>query len=303
MANLRLQARRNARLQFRPQFRELHQLKVEARQMLRTGTHQERAAAKGIIAAADRAIGGVRKDYRRAGAESRLANRIGGAQGTGVFAQSDALSRRQTARGISEAIAAEIGDLRSRMTRAKDAQAYGTRALRGQYQETLGGIQKQRGELRRDQGQFALSELTRLRGERADQQHQAAMDALAERRVEATEGSLRLRQQQARDKAKTGSDKRRADTVHSQNLKQRIIDARSKYEHDINRDVPLKRMMKNAAAQEDPSILDPAYTLARGFALSARQVRELKQIGVRVPRAWMRGPTGAGLNAIRGIGG
>jgi hypothetical protein len=312
MGALVKRARRDARIQFRPQLRELNRVKREARQMLRSNVAGERQAARGIIAAADRAISGVRKDYRAAGAESRLANRLGGKIGNNTFAQADALSRRQTQRGIAEAVAAEVGDLRARMVQARSAQAYSTRAHRGAYQSTVRDIQGQRRAVKADMGAFTLSRLDELRDARAEAEAEAAQQAiensLAERRVAAAEGSLAFRKREARrDRREGGGKDGEPDSVHSQNLKQQIIDARAEYERQINKNVPLSKIAKRARkAGVSEVVLNAASSLATRGYIPENGVRELRNVGVRVPKAW-RTPQAVGrnrgLNSIRGIGG
>lgn len=292
MANLRQQARRNARLQFRPQLRELNELKREARQMMRSGTRAERQAARGIMQAAEQAIGGVRRDYRRAGEESRLANRLGGAIGDNTFAQADALSRRQNQRGIAEAIAAEIGDLRARMVRAQEGAAYGARQQRAQYASTLGDIQDKRGAIKADMGAFAKSELDRLRSERAAAQMERAKFEQSERRLQLDERKFRFdrRDRLADNRRLSRGDKgggRSPEKVRSQSIKQEIIDARAKIERDLNAGVPMKKIAKSARKNGvSETVFSAAAMLARRGWLDPDQVQNLRRIGVRVPRPW-----------------
>jgi hypothetical protein len=310
MASLRKRARRDAKIQFRPQLRELNQVKREAKQMLRSNVAGERQAAKGIIAAADRAISGVRKDYRAAGAESRLANRLGGKIGNNTFAQADALSRRQTQRGIAESVAAEVGDLRARMVQARSAQAYSTRAHRGAYQSTVAGIQKQRAGVKADMGAFTLSRLDELRDARAEAQAEAAQQAidnsLAERRVAASEESLAFRKREARRDRRDGdSGSSPAERVRSQAIKDDIITLRAEYERQINKNVPLAKIAKRARqAGWKRSVMNAASSLATRGYIPPNGIEQLRSVGLtNIPDQWKRAPrTRTGVGGGIGIG-
>jgi hypothetical protein len=315
MGRLRKVAKRNARLQYGPVLRDLRRQKQEARALLRTGTRQERQAARGIIASVDQAIRGVSGDYREANAETEFANRIGGAPGSSTIGQGISFSREQTSRMVAAEKAAELSDLRSRMVQAAEAAAYGTRALRGQYQGTLKSIQGERQATKRDMGQFRLSELSRLQDEAAAARREEQALANEQERIAISRGNLRLSRKKERHQERErrldrregdGKDGRGPDSVHSQNLKMQIIDARAKIERELNKDVPLKKIRKDAEKNNvNSTVFETALLLARGYRLGGAKVRELKQIGVRVPRAWTRGRPyqGEGVNAIRGIGG
>jgi hypothetical protein len=301
MARLRRIARRNAKLQYGPVRRDIRRQRGEAKQTYRVGKRQERQAASGIRAAVEAAIKDVAKDYRSSMAESRMADRLGGDIGTGIIADADTLSRRQTKRGIAEAMAGELADLEARGVQAQDASAYGIRGLRGQRDATLKGLSQERAATAREQGQFALSELSRLRSERADQRlarRGMALDeaAFAETQRQNRVGNrlsrrgIRLDEYEAAHPGESSSS-RGADTVHSQGIKQQILDATAKYRREIAKGTPLREIAADARKHDvSDQVLDAASRMATLGYLTPDAVRKLRAIGVRVPRAWRTPP-------------
>lgn len=307
MARRRLvrQARRNARLQYAPVRRDIRRQRGEAKQTYRVGRRQERQAARGIAAAAEQAINDVRRDYRQSMAESRMANRIGGDIGEGLIAEADALSRRQTKRGLAEAMAGELADLEARGVRAQEGAAYGIRALRGQRDTALTGLSRERAATAREQGQFALSELSRLRSERADRrvaQRGLALDEaqFGEEQRQNRIGNrlarrgMRLDEYESRHPG-SSSDGRAADTVHSQSIKDDIITLRAEYERRMQKGDSMASIAKKARENGwKESVINAASSLASRGYIPPNGVAELRRIGVRVPRPWMRGQDSGG---------
>lgn len=303
MARLRHTARRNARLQYAPVRRDIRRQRGEAKQTYRSGRRQERQAARGIRAAAEAALRDVKHDYRSSMAESRLADKLGGDLGEGIFAEADTLSRRQAKRGIAEAMAAELADLHARGVQAQEAAAYGTRALRGARDTTLRGLAQERAATAREQGQFALSELTRLRSERADRrlaQRGLALDEAQfaedqrQNRIgnRLTRRGIRLDEWEAAHPGKSSSSSSgSADTVHSQGIKQQILDATAKYRREMAKGTPLHEIAADARKHDvSDQVLDAASRIATLGYLTPDAVRKLRAIGVNVPRSWRTPP-------------
>lgn len=295
MGVLRKTARRNARLQYAPVLRDLGRQGREARQTFRMGRRQARADARDISNAALAAVPQVRKDYRYATREMRFADELGGDVGEGTFAEADALSRRQTLRGLAQSMAAEKGDLRARAVRAQEAAAYGTQSLFDTMQSALKDIGQERTATKREQGQFALAELQRLQEEREAQHVEQARLAAEQQRIAISEANLRLSQRRERHMERERRYDRKhpsksggGDTVHSQTLKQQIIDARAEYERQIQKDVPLAEIAKDARKKGvSEVVLNAASSLATKGYIPGNGVAELRASGVRgIPKSW-----------------
>lgn len=318
MGRLRRAARRNARLQYRPVLRGLRRESRSAKQTYRVGRRQARQDARDISSAALAAVPQVRKDYRQATKELRFANRLGGDVGEGLFAEMDAASRRDYARALAGEKVQDVQDLRQRAVRAREAGVYGTQSLFDTLQSALKDIGQERTATKREQGQFALSELQRLRDERAQQQQEAQRLAMEQERIRISRGNLRLSRKRERhaererryDRRHGGSTERGPDTVHSQSIKDDIITLRAQYERMMHRNIPMSEIAAKARKNGwKESVINAASSLASRGYIPKNGLEALHSIGVRhIPREWRTAGSGGrsgggGVLGIEGIRG